>query len=1008
MKRRRILKPELLILEGVYSYKHRTEIDFSTLCSAELFGIFGNVGSGKSAVLEAITYVLYGRIERLSNRVYYNMMNLASNRMYIDFTFSSKGRNYRFTFETKRNKKDFSKIETPQRSAYVLESGDWRPLFDKDSSVSADEIIGLNYDNFRRTVIVPQGKFQEFLHLEQSKRTAMLMDLFKLDRFDLYAKAAGLSSRNNEKIAAVEGELSGLSDFSEAAAEEAEREAEILRKKSGELGEAVKKGEEKISELRETAGLDGSLTAARKALEMKTAEEEAVKVRKRELQVYEDCVARFKSRIEIHTMLSRDAAAAGSQLEEARKRMDDGKTLLADAELNLSEMEKKYADLEQMEKRAGWFEELAGLHEAKERALELNGKIESGRTGLEKVELAKSETEKKLSEIRASLNNENVPAVAMEEMERLKGLYSVLSNSDISIADLEKTLEALNSESVLIAEKLSDFSGLDERESEIESKEEAFRARQLELELRRGLSRFAEQLADGQPCPLCGSTEHPSPVEQELMEDDLLSEDAGRITQERAVLKQRIEARQTLNNEAAALDGRIEGVIEQLNSRKSDRQAVISRFAGSKYGAGDKEAFDADYEKNRELWSRREAMRAEADGLSEEQQRLFIQISELKDAEGRLKQELAAVQAGIDNSEARIDGRLLDENRNSAPEELAGRAAELRRIAEDIKKGYQAAEERVKAAGIQDEKNVTEFKLLEKLTAEQEETLAKAGQELEVLIRDSDYSNMTEVMEILGRGIDVRTERGSIEAFEKAITALRNEVTGLEGRMDGRVYKPGMLERAVEENEVLKQQLEQVLERRGGLSRMISDIKSRLVRRKELEKELEGLRLRGENLSLLKNLFKGKKFINYAATIYLRELCEAANVRFRKLTRESLRLELDEGNNFIIRDYLNEGKTRSVKTLSGGQTFQAAFSLSLALADSIGRERSGFFFLDEGFGSLDRESLTLVFDSLKSLKREKRTVGIISHVEELKQEIDTFITVRRDDEEGSVVNNSWS
>ena len=80
---------------------------------------------------------------------------------------------YRFTFETKRNKKDFDKIETPQRSAYRKDGGEWFPLFDKDGEVSADEIIDLNYDNFRRTVIVPQGKFQEFLHLEKSKRTGI-------------------------------------------------------------------------------------------------------------------------------------------------------------------------------------------------------------------------------------------------------------------------------------------------------------------------------------------------------------------------------------------------------------------------------------------------------------------------------------------------------------------------------------------------------------------------------------------------------------------------------------------------------------------------------------------------------------------------------------------------------------------------------------------------------------------------------------------------------------------
>jgi len=92
------------------------------------------------------------------------------------------------------------------------------------------------------------------------------------------------------------------------------------------------------------------------------------------------------------------------------------------------------------------------------------------------------------------------------------------------------------------------------------------------------------------------------------------------------------------------------------------------------------------------------------------------------------------------------------------------------------------------------------------------------------------------------------------------------------------------------------------------------------------------------------------------------------------LTRQKLSLELSDDNSFIIRDFLNDGKTRSVKTLSGGQTFQAALSLSLALADDIHKisgAEENFFFLDEGFGSLDKEALGIVFDTLKALRKEK-------------------------------------
>ena len=99
-----------------------------------------------------------------------------------------------------------------------------------------------------------------------------------------------------------------------------------------------------------------------------------------------------------------------------------------------------------------------------------------------------------------------------------------------------------------------------------------------------------------------------------------------------------------------------------------------------------------------------------------------------------------------------------------------------------------------------------------------------------------------------------------------------------------------------------------------------------------------------------------------------------------------------------------------MKTLSGGQTFQASLSLALALADNIhSLTHSGhnFFFLDEGFGSLDKESLGVVFSTLKTLRRENRIVGVISHVEDLQQELETYLKIMNNPENGSLISKSW-
>ena len=174
--------------------------------------------------------------------------------------------------------------------------------------------------------------------------------------------------------------------------------------------------------------------------------------------------------------------------------------------------------------------------------------------------------------------------------------------------------------------------------------------------------------------------------------------------------------------------------------------------------------------------------------------------------------------------------------------------------------------------------------------------------------------------------------------------------------------------------------------------------------------DLEKVEKRALNLKELERLFKGHGFVKYVSSIYLKELCQTANQRFMKLTKNSLSLEIDEDNNFWVRDYLNGGKRRLLKSLSGGQTFQASLCLALALAEKVkalNRADQSFFFLDEGFGALDRTSLRTVFEALKSLRQEHRVVGIISHVEELQHEIEVYAQVELDDEVGSQISYSF-
>ncbi|HHH54920.1 MAG TPA: SMC family ATPase, partial [Bacteroidetes bacterium] len=201
-----------------------------------------------------------------------------------------------------------------------------------------------------------------------------------------------------------------------------------------------------------------------------------------------------------------------------------------------------------------------------------------------------------------------------------------------------------------------------------------------------------------------------------------------------------------------------------------------------------------------------------------------------------------------------------------------------------------------------------------------------------------------------------------------------------------------------------------LIEEKSRLKNLIKEQKSKLKEKEKFLKEKEERELRAEDLKLMRSLFTGNGFVNFISTVRLQEVVNYANSRFMKLTRGKMKLELNDDNSFSVIDFLNDGKTRSIKSLSGGQTFQASLSLALALASIVqqqNKSNQNFFFLDEGFGTQDEESLRLVFDTIKSLRKENRIVGLISHVNQLKEEVNTYLDVVHDQNTGSYIVKSW-
>ena len=171
------------------------------------------------------------------------------------------------------------------------------------------------------------------------------------------------------------------------------------------------------------------------------------------------------------------------------------------------------------------------------------------------------------------------------------------------------------------------------------------------------------------------------------------------------------------------------------------------------------------------------------------------------------------------------------------------------------------------------------------------------------------------------------------------------------------------------------------------------------MKKRALEEEAKKASRRAEIAERLKKLLEGNRFMDFVAEEYLQNVAENASGRLLSLTDGRYFLRYEGGNSgFVVGDNLNGGKVRGVYTLSGGETFLVSLSLALSLSAEIclrSLRPIEFFFLDEGFGTLDEHLVDTVMDSLERLKGEHFSIGIISHVEELKHRIEKKLIVKK-------------
>ncbi|MFT3737666.1 MAG: AAA family ATPase [Breznakibacter sp.] len=1021
--------PVRLTIQGLYSYRQRQTIEFDNLTSAKLFGLFGGVGSGKSTILEAISFALYGESERLNrndNRNY-NMMNLKSNELFIDFEFKTgTADRYRFTVSGRRNGKRFDDVKTFERAAYRCDGGQWLPLPD----TTAEKVTGLSYDNFRRTIIIPQGKFQEFLQLNPKERTSMLMELFGLERFELSGKVGNLEIHNNEQMQHLKGQLATLGNIEPSQIEQLHHQQIALAAELKQLGEDVGRMQKEVVQFEKAKELQHKLQIQQQRAEALEMQEKEIQKLERGLSEYEQTVMTFQSDLELLRTLVSKRNEADAQLKADHEKFAIDNAKRTDVQAVFEKLKTDFDQREQWLKQADELEKLAQITGFDTKCKELAVRNKNGtKLLIEKTEYlaAVKLNILQLKETIAQTRQTMPDIVVLTQVKQWFTVQSsfIKSQNDIQqrIDQYQASLASLQSEALALTKTFSPNLSSDARidqcqdllagqKEEVKKQLAQLQQKNTQVEVNLRLQTFANDLADGMPCPLCGSTHHPQVYSTTHAAGEMaqlnvqLAHADTRLSQLESTQKQLVQW--------ATLFHSHEKLLTDAKQQLIDTQALLAQhtaaFVWSAYAPSNPQLVDEHFTYAQQTAKQLELQTKQVDELERTIAKEEAEKEKYAKALELIDRDRLALTTQINTLSSQIIVLKPEDYSSLSAADIAGKASILRKQHEETGYRFNTTDKQLQtltqAIHLLKGKIDANQKSFDLLVLE----IAALTQRIDQKLKDAQLPSRQHVEAVLQQKPDVAAGRQRIDQWHRDTAATRELLATLRADLQGSTYNEAAhkqasihLADAIDTGNRMNQSI-------GDIVNQIKRLENDLARQAQLNVALDKLQLRAANLTELKNMFRSSGFVNYVSTVYLQNLCAAANERFYRLTRQHLSLELADDNTFQIRDFMNEGKTRSVKTLSGGQTFQASLSLALALADSVRHLSSGaenFFFLDEGFGTLDRESLGTVFDTLTGLRHENRIVGVISHVDEMQQEIQTYLRITNSEESGSVVRGSW-
>ncbi|WP_394174623.1 AAA family ATPase [Thalassotalea litorea] len=1014
-----------LSIQAFGPFADKQVIDFQELGHAPLFLIDGPTGAGKSSILHAICFALYGETTDEARKDFAVRCDNADDDTLtqVELTFAIRDKQYRIT-------RTPTQLRPAKRGDGFTEekaSAHFRELVDdgaqqkevtlvakkkKDADDRIREIIGLSVDQFRQVMVLPQGKFRELLLAKSDARQAILSTLFQTQ---IYQKIEQILK---EKAALIKGDYEQNQDLINQALQEAsvqelsqllsrqqqqQAQLEALTEQKGLLEKqrqqaiiAYQQGKKLNEDFSELARLQQSQAEHH-------AKAEDMQVQGRKLQQAEQA-ARLEPDFKALQSLRQDLQQIQEQISQTQQLEIEARKNVKEHENQLHTAQQQYQQrqslLDSQQQLANFRETLTGFALIQ---LECQQQSQAEQDCRQRIEQAKA----KISEYSQRVNKGEALIVSLQKA--VDSLPKFIEQQHV----LEQQLRAGRQIEQLTNQQQQLRQSLEQQQAQVNECQQALEHQHtalMTLEFKWHSSQaaiLAAQLNPSEPCPVCGSTQHPAPAKSESPEQTVTK---SMLDEQRAMRDQKQQLLQRAQVNLAK-------VQRELEVCQSQHQQVLQQANGEVKPCVETEQALADNQtqitglkqQQQQLLKATDKLKA----MHDELQRLASNMQQLEQGLPAIAAQHATAKMKLSDAEQGLPEQYRDNDvLTKAIEDNQRAIANLDSQLTQAQQGYQKATERFSA--------IESRMLTQRQHGEQLQQKCQQAQHYwQQQLTSSSFPDQQAFSDACLDEFSLRRLQTEVNEYQQTSKTLADNLALLSERLSGQ--KASDLEALQANLDTIDGRYQQQEKAVSQAAIALAGSANVLQRVEQYQKRQEQHKQDYEVIGTLANAASGKGKVRVSLERFV-----LADILDNVLSIASRRLQMmSKGQYTLVRqaeeqqkrnvtagldlavDDAHTGKVRPVATLSGGESFMASLALALALSEVVQQRSGGIeldtLFIDEGFGSLDQDSLQLAINTLIDLQSTGRTIGVISHVNELKEQMALRIDVRNDGTGSQVV-----